>query len=189
VTTAWLGKRPRHPDSHLIEHAARQYDVGYWLEYTRRPWADAAPTHISGTAGTLWHLHLVFRSSALDARTFWESPYLDQARRAHLSFGEPSEPTGPSARELLVHALQPYPSSLIMTFAAVGDPDAVADAIGACFNAALSASSRRYEPEWDDWRADVADLDPRFQGGTALAVGEESPTRRFSIFGAGGALR
>ena len=120
--------------------------MGFWLEYTRRPWTPTGGSSLTGTAGVLWYANFVFRSSELDVGRFWASSYLDQQRLAHHSIGTPAG-GGPSAQELLVHVLQPYPSSLTVTFSAVDDPAAVADAIGACFSAALSSASRPHNLE------------------------------------------
>ena len=70
-----------------------------------------------------------------------------------------------------------------------GDPQAVSDAVGDCFDAVINASRMSWEPGsladgLDRWRERAAQLDARVQTGTARALADE-PGIPVSLFQAG----
>jgi hypothetical protein len=74
-------------------------------------------------------------------------------------------------------------SRLEVSFAAADDPARVADAIGACFEAALSHDPRvtRDEvPDWEMWSKQAAGLDPRVQVRTPWS--DAQPGCQYRVF-------
>jgi hypothetical protein len=169
VVGGWI--RREHEDAfRLVEHAERQYKTGFELKWSRRPWS-ARPTSpdetISAIAGYVWHANWFFTGDpAFDIRRFWESSYLRTAKNS-----------------ILFACVSIPPSSLEVSFPAVDDPNTIADAIGACFDAALM-SLRIGNPmdiEYDRWREMGEGLDPRVQMGTAWSlIGDGDAVRIFS---------
>ena len=72
-----------------------------------------------------------------------------------------------------------------VSFAAVDNPDTVADAIGNCFDALISSLQRGKIPErvWDSWSELHAGLDPRVQVNTPWSIIDDI-TVPVTIFGA-----
>ena len=151
----------------LIEHARNQYDTLFTLMYSKRPWTVSVgdKTSISGIPGYLWHASWHFRGGRpFDLATFWRdiSPW----------------------HNLLVFVCADR-SSISISFSAKEDPEAVADAIGYCFDAALfSLGKGLRDSDFNAWKTCYADLDARVHISTAWSIVEESMRSRISIFGA-----
>jgi hypothetical protein len=168
VVEAWV--RDQHTAAaRLVGHADRQYEVRFALHFSRRPWADppAAGSPISGRVGYLWHAMWHVRSGFVDLRKFWEDSHLT------------------SHRDLIVFVCASGPGSVEVSFAAVDDPQAVADAIGNCFDALLHSLRRGTIPDriWETWEERYADLDPRVQVNSPWPIIDDS-TVPVSMFGA-----
>jgi hypothetical protein len=87
------------------------------------------------------------------------------------------------ARRLLVFITHDNDAMVSIAFAAVDGGRAVSDAIGAAFDAVLTAWSRLASPRRRRrWKVDALGLDPRVQVGTALTLAYED--QPFSVFGA-----
>jgi hypothetical protein len=173
VVDAWLGQS--HPSAErLVDHCREQYDVGFRLGITARPWAQSieAGAGIIGTPGILWRADWVLGQGELWPSDLWR---------------ELSE----EVRGLLVHLLIDG-TAVTATFAAVDDPGAVADAIGLVFDAIIVASRpfthRDSEEPGKDWfsflRKDSESLPAKVQSGTALALFEPYRPDAFTIFAA-----
>lgn len=166
VARGWVAGR--HDDAiRLIKHADRQYDVGFSLRHSRRPWApkrDKSP--VSGNPGYLWHAHWILRQGSLDLEGFWRDSYLNDAR------------------DSIVFVCAPAPYTIEISFPAVDDGVSIADAIGASFDTILTNMNRHREPpDFDRYRRMTADLDPRIQVDSAWCVIDET-TQPVTIFGA-----
>jgi hypothetical protein len=166
LVDGWV--RNQHEDAvRLVEHARRQYDTTFELRYSRRPWAIApvGGQTISGVSGYIWHAFWYFRGgSGFDLIRFWSDikPYAE-----HI---------------FLVCA--DSPSSLSVSFSAMDDPAIVADAIGHCFDSAISSIGRDFDRDTlQTWQSRYADLDPRVHLATPWAMVDES-MRGVSIFSA-----
>lgn len=173
VVDAWLGKS--HPSAErLVDHCQEQYDVSFRLDISTRPWGpsieDVQP--ITGTAGILWHADWILGSEEIWPSDLWKE----------LNKG---------VRELLVHLLIDG-SAVTATFAAVDDPDEVADAIGLLFDAIIIASRpfKALDPQgpakdWFDFlRSDAEALPAKVQSGSALALFDPYRPKAFTIFAA-----
>jgi hypothetical protein len=159
--------REQHEDAvRLINHAERQYETVFDLRYSRRPWATAPVPQqtISGVPGFIWHATWHFRSGrSLDLEAFWrEVEYW-------------SDPF------LLVCAA--FPSSLSVSFAAVEDPNAVANAIGKCFDAALMSLGRGAAIDSISWQKRYSEIDPRVHTFSAWTIVDASMRNSISMFG------
>lgn len=168
VTDAWV--RREHDDAvRLIDHAVRQYGTGFELRWSRRPWSDRPSKEktISGVPGYIWHANWFFGGTrAFDIRRFWEDSHLKEARDL-----------------ILFACVSVPPSSLEVSFAAVDDPQAIADAIGCCFDAAVTSLrvSRTNDVTYDQWLKYGEGLDARVQMGTPWSLlGDGDPVRLFS---------
>jgi hypothetical protein len=135
VGQAWI--REGHPTAQRLlgnGHAERKYETRFWLERTVRPWADAPdPKKIAGTPGVLWHARWSVAGHELNVAELWR-----QIQRH-----------GQSSRHL-IHLLFDL-GSVVATFAAVDDPQAVADAIGGVFDAILESTHPFRHAQWEDW--------------------------------------
>ncbi len=166
IIDGWM--REQHEDAvRLIKHAEQQYDTVFDLRYSRRPWA-AAPTAqqtITGAPGFIWHATWYFRGGrSFNLEGFWrEVEYW-------------SDPF------LLVCADHPY--SLSVSFAAVEDPNVVANAIGKCFDAALMNLGRGAAMDSLSWQQRYGDIDPRVHTFSAWTIVDESMAKNISMFGA-----
>lgn len=168
VVGGWI--RREHVDAtRLLDHAVRQYRTGFELKWSRRPWSAKRTSEntISGTPGYVWHANWFFGGDrAFDIHRFWEDSYLKRIRDS-----------------MLFACVSIPPSSLEVSFPAVDDPKVIADAIGACFDAALMSLriGNTMDISWDQWRELGEDLDPRIQMGTPWSmVGDGDPVRIFS---------
>lgn len=161
VTDGW-GNRRLHPTAaRLVDHAARQYDTSFRLLCSRRPWASpASPGQpISGVPGYIWHAVWYFRGGRpFDLRRFWSD-------------------LGSVQPEVLLVCADTA-SSLEVSFSAVDDPVAIADAIGTCFDAALGSLGHGTGTSEGhlEWCQRYADVDPRVHAGTLWASVDSSMT-------------
>jgi hypothetical protein len=168
VVRAWgAGKHPAA--QRLLKHAERQYDVRMRLSWSRRPWAHRKAGKVTGESGLLWHVNWILGGRELVPGAWWHR------------LAEP-------VRELIVHALASGPHGLTVTFAAVDDPKAVGDAIGACFDALLETSQRLRmdDPGESDaftkWVRLGTQMPPRLQLGSTLSLFDAQAP--WTIFGA-----
>lgn len=166
VVDGWVRKH-HEIAGRLIEHAERQYDTIFELRYSRRPWAKAPADKrtISATPGYLWHAFWFFRGGrSFHLDRFWQ----DIAQ----------------SRDQLLFVCADSPSSISVSFSAMEAPDAVADVIGTCFDAALTHIGRG-QPSTDlmEWQAQYTEVDPRVQVATPWSSIDES-MRGITIFAA-----
>jgi len=148
VARAWVKRR--HPTAERLldsGHAERKYETRFWLKRSVRPWASAPDLNkITGTPGVLWHARWFVAGHELNVANLW---------RQLLCHGE--------TRRYVIHLLFDL-GSIVATFAAVDDPQAVADAIGGVFDAILE-STRPFrhiqEKEWEQRSFRGADSLPR----------------------------
>lgn len=166
LVDGWV--RKRHETAiRLIEHAERRYETIFELRYSRRPWAMAPNDKrtISGAPGHLWHAFWYFRGGrSFDLDGFWR----DIAQN----------------REQILFVCADSPSSISVSFSAMEVPEAVADVIGTCFDAALSHIGRgRSTADFMRWQAQYAEVDPRVQVATPWSSIDES-MRETTIFAA-----
>ncbi|HGO6126439.1 hypothetical protein QZM82_32380 [Burkholderia cepacia] len=115
----WL--HAAHDDASLIKHGVEQYDATFRLKVSRRPWAtpmDPGMLELGRRPGHAWHACWNFKGGwFFDLAQFWQD--IDDAQEL----------------DMLVCAASS--SSLEVLFSAVEDPQAVSDAVGQCFAAAL----------------------------------------------------
>jgi hypothetical protein len=165
VANGWV--REQHETAiRLIKHAERQYDTTFQLEYSRRPWAPllVQPDTISGVAGYIWHASWYFRGGrSFNLDSFWRDI-------------EPHH-------DLIFLVCADSPSSISVSFSAMDNDKAIADAIGDCFDAALYSIGRGPEEDFNGWQNKHADLDPRVHVLSPWASVDES-MRGISIFDA-----
>lgn len=169
LVAAWVGGR--HSGYSIVEHAESSYYTRFSLWGSQRPWAEPRTNgeRVSGTPGHLWHATWIGGNGPLRLREWWEDSYLDID----------------GWRDLIVYVCTDGPGALSVSFAAVDDPAAIAQAIGHCFQAVLHNQGLRWPgvDEDDAWLRRYGDLDPRVQVDTNWAVVDES-TKPISIFGA-----
>lgn len=159
--------RGRHIDAvRVVEHAERQYDISFQLRYSYRPWVDGSVPieKIAGASGYVWHAFWYFRGSReLDIEMFWRDlgPYRDAV--------------------LMVCA---DTSMLNVSFSALESEAFIADAIGRCFDSAISNLRRaRSADEQIESQACHSDFDTRVQLKSLWSSVDDS-MRGFSLFGA-----
>jgi hypothetical protein len=170
LVAAWIdGGHDRYG---IVEHAAASYQTRFSIWGSQRPWARPRPDgdKISGTPGHLWHAMWSGGNGPLRLREWWEDSYLDVN----------------DWRELIVYVCTDGPGDLSVSFAAVDDPTAIANAIEYCFEAILHHQEHGWPgtlEESEAWCRRYDDLDPRVQVGTQWVTTEEwrGP---ISIFGA-----
>ncbi len=167
MVDAWV--REVHDDARrLVKHADRSYDVRFALRSSRRPWADLRQPDdpVSGQIGYLWHATWYLGRGRLDLRRFWEDTYLDRLR------------------DLIVFVCADQ-TSVEVSFAAIDDPAAVADAIGNCFDAVMVNDNRGpNRMEWGEFVDAHSDLDPRVQVCSPWNIVHDD-TVPITLFGAG----
>jgi hypothetical protein len=168
VARAWgAGKHP--VAERLLEHAQRQYDVRLTLSWSRRPWADRKAGKVTDEPGLLWQVDWFLGGHELVPGEWWQR-------------------LTDSVRELIVHALASGPHGLTVTFAAVDDHRAVADAIGECFDALLMTSRRSVmdvpgeNDDYTKWVRLGTQMPPRLQLGSTLSLFDRDAP--WTIFGA-----
>jgi hypothetical protein len=171
VAEGW--RAGRHPvASRLLSHADDQYGTSFTLRASARPWVPSARADL-GESGALWHAQWLQTGSVeTDPLDFWNG------------LGTLRGKAGREAQELAVHALWSTPGDLTMTFAAVDDGQAIADAIGECFDVLLMKARPRRDNEpvhdnvWLSWTARNDFLPGRVQVGSALSMADaEMPFR------------
>jgi hypothetical protein len=157
-----------HEDARrLIRHAERQYDTAFQLNYSVRPWTSLPDEgSISGNPGVLLHASWYLRDGAsLAPKAFWNDKELSID----------------GVRDLIVVVEHPDSAQVTVTFSGADAPEAVADAIGACFELVLRHRDRRpNKRSRKRWRIDAQELDWRVHVDTALLVASED--QPFSIF-------
>lgn len=128
VAAGWI--RGEHPDARrLIDHAATQYDSSLLLRESHRPWGD--PTAVGAESGRLWHARFLVGGLTPNPTQFWR------------------EIAQTDAQDLLVFALfDPY--SVEVSFSDADDSQAIADAIGTCFDAAIASRSVFDRDTWKE---------------------------------------
>lgn len=168
VVEAWI-RRSHETAERLIHHARRQYEISFDLNWSFRPWVNHIGSNgpVESKAGYIWHAHWHMRGRGMHLRRFWEDDALDPWRDSILMVCA----TGPGSFEV--------------SFAALEDPRATADTIGACFDLAIHHQARGDLPDevYKRWAEMHADLDPRVQTHSAWSIVDDS-TRPISIFGA-----
>lgn len=166
LVDGWVRKR-HDTAARLIQHAERQYEAIFELRYSRRLWASSTGQEqtISGLPGYIWHAFWYFKGGRpFDLGKFWR----DIER----------------CRELIMLVCADDPSSISVSFAAVEDPQAIADVVGLCFDAALMRiGSGHATDDYMQWQERYATVDPRVQVGTPWSSIEES-MRGISVFAA-----
>jgi Swt1-like HEPN len=163
VASGW--SRGQHPVAKgLLSHA--EDDTLFKLRASARPWAPDGRADL-GEPGALWHAEWYqFGSGETDPVAFWDG--LASLRG----------PAGRDAQRLAMHVLWSTPGTLKVTFAAVDEAEAIADAIGVCFDVLLmEARPRRHELEpvddfWRSWKARNDVLPGRVQIGSVLSAPE-----------------
>jgi Swt1-like HEPN len=166
LVEAWV--RDQHQAAvRLVRHADQQYEVRFALRFSRRPWAEPLATisQVTGKVGYLWHAVWYIRSGFVDLRKLWQD--IDHRH------------------DLLVFLCANSPAKVEVSFAAVDNPQSVADAIGACFDALLYNQRRGKIPDqvWKTWEDGYDDLDPRVQVNSPWPIIDDS-TVPVSMFGA-----
>ena len=167
VATAWV--TGEHEDARrLVAHAERRYGIDFALWSSDRPWSLPVEGPISGLPGHLWHAEWVLHDGRfLSPREFWLDSHLDR----------------PGVRDLIVHVVQDHDALVSVSFAAVDEPVAVSNAIGACFDAVISASHAHIpERRRARWRQEATGLDVRVQVDSALSMmTDDAPFRIFGV--------
>lgn len=167
VAAGWVGGQHRDAQR-LIAHARREYDTLLLVRKSRRPWSDGSLSDPS-RPGQLWHAEVRLRGRYVDARALWSYDYMAEIR------------------PLLVHLLADDCRRFGFTFSAADDGEAVADAIGHAFEAALLVSRSGYpsqEQEERLLRRARNSPDFRFLADTTWNIVDET-TLPISLFGAG----
>lgn len=171
VTRGWL--RGEHEDAQrLISHALRQYETRLILQSSVRPWVPAGRRTGHGE-GHLWHAEFFLRSRSVDAASLWYDTQID------------------SVRPLIVHMSCFDPYHIGFTFSGADDDEAVADAIGAVFDAVLMNARvgiTGFGDELEQWRQSIRDVDFRLLVESGWMIVERA-TLPISNFGSGGAVR
>jgi hypothetical protein len=91
----------------------------------------------------------------------------------------------PSYRDTILLVCASGPWEVEVSFSAIEDAAAVADAIGSCLDGVLTRLRPRSSGEWDylSWSRKFLNLDPRVQAGGPWAI-VDSSTTPISLFGA-----
>lgn len=144
-----------HDDASMIKHGADQYEATFRLMVSRRPWAtamDPCERELGGRPGHVWHACWYFKGGwFFDLAQFWQD--IEEVQ------------------ELVMLVCAASSSSLEVSFSAVEDPQAVSDAIGRCFAAALeNRCFRRSEDNSVAWGRRFANVDPRVHAATPWAT-------------------
>lgn len=172
IVEDWV-HRHRTDARRLIGHGADNKGIRFDLLYTVRPWASISDNQpLSETPGVFWVMAVSLDSDQrhLVVDDYWAN------RRVQ------------DVLHLIGHAICPDANTLYVTFPAVGDPQAVSDAIGACFETVfresrMGAPSRPYSARQRGLSG--VQLDSRLDAGELLSVLTGLwPENRFSYFGA-----
>lgn len=170
VVESWIHEEHRTAQR-LINHARQQYEVGFSLNHSLRPYAKPPNSGgpITGNSGSVWVATFNTLTRDVDPAALWRDSYLNI-----------------NSRELLIHMLVDY-GSVTFTFPAVDDGKRVADAIGESFDAVLLNAHRlRGESslaELNEIAMRDIRLDPRIQIGSGWNIVDET-TVPINIFGA-----
>jgi hypothetical protein len=168
LAKAWVDGE--HADARrLLRHAEQSYDTVLQITYSVRPWAsDRLPAPISGQPGTLIHAGWFMRDGAgLQPRDFWGDEQLDATR----------------TRDLIVLVEHASDAEISVSFSGADNSEAIANAIGTCFDLVLRHRKRVPTAGWRKrWLLDSVGLDARVQVNSALLVATED--QPFSVFGA-----
>ena len=108
-------------------------------------------------------------------KAFWNDSYLDIPTKS-----------GAATRELILHVVHSDPFGVTVTLPAVEDPSSLADAIGNCFDAFLTAGDWHIpEDVFGIWERGADELDPRVHVKSPLALAEISrdDDDEISVFG------
>jgi hypothetical protein len=178
VVAAWV--RCEHSDAQrLVMHAERNYNVYFRLTFSRRPWADEyhRGTRISGRPGFLWHAIFDLHGDGFEVKNLWNS---DEMNR-------------PRTRSSIIYLCTDSPASIDISFAAIDDPQTIADSIGDSFDAVLNASRYGWregslEEGFDKWAERARNLDPRVKVLTAWSVNESTTPITLFRTGSGSGL-
>ncbi|MFB7343625.1 Swt1 family HEPN domain-containing protein [Streptomyces hydrogenans] len=173
VTEGWLGRKHRTAQR-LIRHADVQYGVTLDVSASRRPWADW-PDTLESSEGVLWHAEFFMRERTVNVAALW-----NQIK---------------GISPLIVHTLIPNPNAVYFTFSAADDPQAVSDAIGACFDSVLHSSrweNRDADMDFEKrafrrWADGVSSIDYRIMGPSEWSTIDETSIP-ISIFSSGGGV-
>ncbi|MFE3408667.1 hypothetical protein ACFXMT_10095 [Streptomyces mirabilis] len=169
VVDAWVHEEHRTAQR-LINHARQQYEVGFNLYHSLRPYAQPPNpgSPITGNPGSVWVATFNTLTRDVDPAVLWRDSYLNE-----------------NSRELLIHMLVDY-GSVTFTFPAVDDGARVADAIGESFDAILLSLRPRRElsdVELHEVPMRNIRLDPRIQVGSAWNHVDETMAT-MTMFGA-----
>jgi hypothetical protein len=174
LARAWIGGE--HPTaSRLLGHARLQYNIGFSLGYSVRPWASQPDaSRIAGNDGVLWHARWIGGENDPRPVDLWREVS-----------------ALPAIEPLLVHLLVDL-GSVTATFSALEDPAAVADAIGQIFDQiVMTGTPLRLGPDeaaedfMRRWRRSVDQLPRRVQVDSPLTLVDPMQPSAFSIFDAG----
>lgn len=158
-----------HIDAHLVSHANRQYETGFHLRFSRRPWGrrPAELPAISGLPGYIWHAAWTFRGErSIDLSGFWRD-------------------IGPHHDEILLVCCN-GPHAIEVSLPAVSNPSTVSEVIGRCFYAVLeNLTPTGRSVDYAEWNTRYVELDTRVQVNSIWSLVEDSMQRHgVSIFGA-----
>lgn len=171
VTRGWV--QGEHEDARrLVNHALRQYETRLIVRSSVRPWVHAGQRAGHGP-GHLWHAEFFVRGRSVDAGSLWYDTQIE------------------SIRPLIVHMSCFDPYHIGFTFSGADNDTAVADAIGAAFDAVLMNASLRvtgFGDELEQWRRTVRDVDFRLLVESGWMIVERT-TLPISNFGSGGGVR
>ncbi len=169
VYSGWIEEN-HQTAKRLISHAESQYEIGFEMRASRRPWA-AWPDNYAGAKGVLWHCDFFLRRRHIDARRFW---YDDQLK---------------PARYYLVHMLADDPHHVGFSFPAVDDAESIADTIGYTFDAVLAASRTGSLPDdaWKSWTRRAQSVDYRLKNSSGWNIVDDQ-TLPITNFGSGGGV-
>jgi hypothetical protein len=176
IVAAWV--RREHPDARrLVQHAELNYEVYFRLAYSRRPWSQGMRikgTPISGSPGYLWHATFIIRGDGFEVADLWNDHDISR----------------PITRNSIVYLCTDSPHSVDISFAAVDDPEQIANSIGDCFDSVLNASrlgwrGDRSKDAQEKWVERARNLDPRVQVSTAWSMVDISMAP-ISLFDTGG---
>jgi hypothetical protein len=153
-----------------LDHARKQYDCVFQLQWSRRPWAphlEEADAGIGSRAGFFWHACWYFRGGRpFDLNGFWED------------IGD--------VQKYLTFVCTNSASSLEVSFSALEDQSAVSSMIEHCFDAALYRLGHGIDDlSHDAWIRSVGDIDSRVQVGTPWSDVNSSFKGKITLFGAG----
>jgi hypothetical protein len=155
IVEDWV--RMRHSAAaRLIDHGRRNKGIDFSLACTRRPWAPPPEPAVTNTPGWMWVLEAHLE---LDRRHLFIDDYF-------------SESGVQASLPWIGHIIQPDSTTVYVTFPAVGDAEAISDAIGRCFEAVFTASRPGSDPGVvrHPWRRKTRDLDPRVDAEGLLSV-------------------